>query len=163
MSRAIRKHTLLYIAAVAGLWVAGIVASCTTNTVYDSFGHTPLSGWEKNDTLSFDVPRMKSAGVYSQQIGLRMTEAFPFTGISLIFEQKVYPSGKVYTDTLKCTITDSRGNFLGDGVSAYQYTFPVRQISLQKGDSLHICIRHNMKREILPGVSDIGVKMQLDK
>ena len=153
------RHTILYIMTFAAVIVANVFASCTTDTVYDTYDHTPLSGWEKNDTLSFDVPKMKQAGVYSQSLGVRMTEIFPFTSVSLIVQQTVYPSGKVVTDTIKCPITDSRGNFLGDGVSAYQYSFPIREISLNKGDSLHICVRHNMKREILPGVSDIGVKI----
>ena len=153
------RHTILYIMTFAAVIVAYVFASCTTDTVYDTYDHTPLSGWEKNDTLSFDVPKMKQAGVYSQSLGVRMTEIFPFTSVSLIVQQTVYPSGKVVTDTIKCPITDSRGNFLGDGVSAYQYSFPIREISLNKGDSLHICVRHNMKREILPGVSDIGVKI----
>lgn len=153
------RHTILYIMTFAAVIVANVFASCTTDTVYDTYDHTPLSGWEKNDTLSFDVPKMKQAGVYSQSLGVRMTEIFPFTSVSLIVQQTVYPSGKVVTDTIKCPITDSRGNFLGDGVSAYQYSFPIREISLNKGDSLHISVRHNMKREILPGVSDIGVKI----
>lgn len=155
-----RHHTLLYIMALAVITVNAIV-SCATDTVYDTYGHTPLSGWEKNDTLSFYVPKMAAPGTYAEELGVRMTEAFPFTSVSLIFQQTVLPAGKVYTDTVKCTITDSRGNFLGDGVSAYQYSFPVRNIQLNKGDSLHITVRHNMKREILPGISDVGVKISL--
>lgn len=137
------------------------IVSCSSDTVYDSYGHTPLAGWEKNDTLSFYVPKMAQRGTYAEEIGVRMTEAFPFTSVSLILQQTVLPSGREYSDTVKCTITDSRGNFLGDGVSAYQYSFPVRDIQLQKGDSLHITIRHNMKREILPGVSDVGLKIRI--
>ena len=153
------RHTLLYIMALMVAATVNAIVSCATDTVYDSYGHTPLTGWEKNDTLSFYVQKMAERGVYAEEVGLRMTEAFPFTSVSLIFQQTVLPAGKVYTDTVKCTITDSRGNFLGDGVSAYQYSFPVRNIQLNRGDSLHITVRHNMKREILPGVSDIGVKI----
>ena len=34
---------------------------------------------------------------------------------------------------------------------------------MNQGDSIHITVRHDMKREILPGVSDIGVKVELAK
>ena len=44
-------------------------------------------------------------------------------------------------------------------MSYYQYQVPVNDITLQQGDSLHICVRHDMKREILPGISDVGIKM----
>ena len=30
---------------------------------------------------------------------------------------------------------------------------------MHQGDSIHVAIRHDMKREILPGVSDIGIKI----
>ena len=138
---------------------ATILASCATDTVFDQYVHTPVSGWEKNDTLTLRIPKAEAAGEYSQQIGVRMTSAYPFMSISFIVEQKIFPKGETLTDTVKCQVTDSRGNFLGSGVSAYQYRLPLREVRLAKGDSINVSIRHNMKREILPGVSDVGLKM----
>lgn len=155
-----RVYTLLYY-IVSVVMTAAVAVSCATDTVYYSYAHTPVAGWEKNDTLTFNIPGMTAPGTYSQQVGLRMTSAFPFTSISLIVEQRIMPRGKVLTDTIKCPITDIRGNFLGDGISSFQYMFPLREVTLNKKDSIHVSIRHNMKREILPGVSDIGLKMEL--
>lgn len=155
-----RVYTLLYI-IVSMVMTAAVAVSCATDTVYYSYAHTPVAGWEKNDTLTFNIPGMAAPGTYSQQVGLRMTSAFPFTSISLIVEQRIMPRDKVLTDTIKCPITDIRGNFLGDGISSFQYMFPLREVTLNKKDSIHVSIRHNMKREILPGVSDIGLKMEL--
>ena len=154
-----RVYTLLY-NIVSVVMMAAVAVSCATDTVYYSYAHTPVAGWEKNDTLTFNIPGMAAPGIYSQQVGLRMTSAFPFTSISLIVEQRIMPRGKVLTDTIKCPITDIRGNFLGDGISSFQYMFPLREVTLNKKDSIHVSIRHNMKREILPGVSDIGLKME---
>lgn len=154
-----RVYTLLY-NIVSVVMAAAVAASCATDTIYYSYAHTPVAGWEKNDTLTFNIPGMAAPGTYSQQVGLRMTSAFPFTSISLIVEQRIMPWGKVLTDTIKCPITDIRGNFLGDGISSFQYMFPLREVTLNKKDSIHVSIRHNMKREILPGVSDIGLKME---
>lgn len=154
-----RVYTLLY-NIVSVVMTAAVAVSCATDTVYYSYAHTPVAGWEKNDTLTFNIPGMAAPGTYSQQVGLRMTSAFPFTSISLIVEQRIMPRSKVLTDTIKCPITDIRGNFLGDGISSFQYMFPLREVTLNKKDSIHVSIRHNMKREILPGVSDIGLKME---
>lgn len=153
-----RVYTLLY--NIVSVVMTAVAVSCATDTVYYSYAHTPVAGWEKNDTLTFNIPGMAASGTYSQQVGLRMTSAFPFTSISLIVEQRIMPRGKVLTDTIKCPITDIRGNFLGDGISSFQYMFPLREVTLNKKDSIHVSIRHNMKREILPGVSDIGLKME---
>ena len=154
-----RVYTLLY-NIVSVVMTAAVAVSCATDTVYYSYAHTPVAGWEKNDALTFNIPGMAAPGTYGQQVGLRMTSAFPFTSISLIVEQRIMPRGKVLTDTIKCPITDIRGNFLGDGISSFQYMFPLREVTLNKKDSIHVSIRHNMKREILPGVSDIGLKME---
>lgn len=147
-------------AVAALLLLPVILVACSTATVYYSFAHTSLYGWEKNDTLTFDIPPLEASSDYDQSVALRMTSEFPFTSISLIVEQHVVPGNKVYTDTLKCRITDERGNFLGSGVSIYQYEYPLRGIALRRGDSIHVSVRHNMKREIIPGVSDIGLKIR---
>lgn len=155
------KHQLqVCTVAVAVYMAVAALLSCSSNVVYSSYEHSPLSGWERNDTLVFNVPAVTTPSTYRQRIGLRMTGSFPFTSLSLIVEQHVYPSGKVVADTLKCPVTDERGNFLGDGISAFQYSFKLREMALNAGDSLHVTVRHNMKREILPGVSDVGLIME---
>ena len=150
------KHkSLLFI----GCWLCTMLLSCGGNVVYNRFCHTMIEGWEKNDTLIFDIPRMAAPGHYRQEIGLRTSSSFPFTGVSLLVEQTIEPGHRVYRDTLKCHLADDKGNILGQGVGYYQYQFILKDISLNKGDSLHVCVRHIMKREILPGVSDDGLKL----
>ncbi|MFQ9996553.1 MAG: gliding motility lipoprotein GldH, partial [Hoylesella buccalis] len=40
-----------------------------------------------------------------------------------------------------------------------QYAFDITSMDLHEGDSLHISVRHDMKREILPGISNVGVSL----
>jgi gliding motility-associated lipoprotein GldH len=54
---------------------------------------------------------------------------------------------------------NTRGNTRGQGINYYQYNFHIADVALIEGDSLRISIRHDMKREILPGISDIGIIM----
>ncbi len=135
-----------------------LLGSCNGGIIYNKYNHTPLSGWEKNDTLSFDVPRLANAGTYQPQLGLRINGAYPFMSLTLIVEQTVYPGKKVFIDTLNCKLRNQQGISTGQGISYYQYDYPLHTLELVKGDSLHISVRHDMKREILPGISDIGIK-----
>lgn len=137
-----------------------VVSSCTGNKVYDEYQHTPITGWEKNDTLTFSVPRMAEEGTYASTLMLRINDGFPFVGLTLIVEQKTIPGMEVKTDTVRCRLIDNGGNFNGQGVSYHQYTFPVTIMPLAAGDSLYISVRHDMKREILPGVSDLGIMIE---
>ncbi len=136
-----------------------VAVSCDEDTVYDSYVPTPVMGWEKNEAVAFDVPHAEQSGIYNIGVGLRTTEAYPFTSLSLVVEQTVLPAKKTMTDTLDCVLTDDNGNILGKGVNCYQYDFSLKDIELHKNDSLHIVIHHAMKRDILPGISDIGVKV----
>ncbi|MGM9701919.1 MAG: gliding motility lipoprotein GldH [Prevotella sp.] len=143
------------------LWatvVLGILSACG-NKVYDKYRHTQVQGWEKNDTLFYDVPPIVKAGDYDVTLGLRVNNAYPFTGLTLIVEQKVIPGGKVYIDTLDCRLTNKHGIHKQHGISYFQYTQPVRREWLEAADSLHVTVRHDMKRDILPGVSDVGIAL----
>ena len=135
------------------------LSACNRKLVYDRYASTPISGWEKNDTLSFDIRPVSGTDTYYMWLGLRTSEAYPFTAVTLIVEQHIYPKDTIVNDTVKCQITDRHGNASGSGVNFHQYRFPVNSLQLQDGDSIHIRVRHDMKREILPGISDVGISL----
>ena len=143
------------------LWMvlAVAVVGCKDGTVYDRYAHTPLSGWEKNDTLSFDVSPVAVDGLFHEEVGIRINGAYPFMQLSVIVEQQQLPMGFRRADTLDMELHDKEGHVLGRGVNYYQYRFPITDLHLNRGDSLHVTIRHNMKREILPGIADIGFRL----
>ena len=70
------------------------------------------------------------------------------------------PSGTVSCDTLDISLIDIDGSPKGKGVNHYQYNIPLNSISLLAGETLYVSIRHNMKRENLPGISDIGLTLE---
>ena len=149
----------MYILSVAVVG-AVMLSACGDCRVYSRFVAAPVDGMEKNDTAVFDVPPVPASDRYRQEIGLRITAAYPFTNLCLQVEQTVEPGRRVRVDTLDCRLYDADGNVLGRGISMFQYSFILADVNLQKGDSLHVCVRHVMKREILPGIADIGFSME---
>ncbi len=148
------------------LVLTSLLSSCFQDTVFEQYVHTPIAGWEKNDTLSFEIPPLQSGGSYREHLGLRITGAYPFMGLTLVVEQTIYPDPSkkwqktLRTDTIQCDLIDKNGVTKGQGVSYYQYDFPINEYSMCPGDSIHLTVRHDMKREILPGISDIGLKVE---
>ena len=136
-----------------------LLASCSGNTVYDHYNHTSVLGWDRGEVLTYDVPRMKQEAKYATSLGLRVSGAYPFQSLTLIVEQTVIPGRKTTRDTLNCQIYDSKGTVKGEGISYFQYHFLVSEKDLKQGDSLHVTVRHDMRREIIPGVSDIGIQV----
>ena len=141
------------------LTVALILVSCNRKVIYHHYEHTSLAGWEKDDTLRFSVHAAEQRAVVRREIELRITDAYPFRGLNLVVDQTSFPSHIHRRDTLQCDLIDARGNVHGDGINLYQYRFHLADISINEGDSLSICILHNMKREVLPGIADVGVRL----
>ncbi|MBQ7514614.1 MAG: gliding motility lipoprotein GldH [Prevotella sp.] len=139
--------------------MALIVTACDHATVYHHYEHTPAAGWEKNDTLVFDIPPLADTGTYQQEVGLRITNGFPFMSIHLIIEQTNLTTHEQRSDTLKCSLINEQGVPQGDGVSQYQYLFPLNTQHFDTGTPLRITLRHDMKREILPGITDVGIRL----
>lgn len=138
-------------------------ASCTGNKVYDHYEHTPIAGWDKVEALSYDVPRLSKGGRYAVDLGLRVSEAFPFQRLTLIVEQTVYPGKRHQRDTINCEMVTPKGTVEGNGISYFQYHFRISERDYKEGDSLHITVRHNMKREIMPGIADVGIAFEKAK
>ena len=143
-----------------------ILVSCQDNRVYDHYDHTPLSGWDRVDDLTFDVPALKDSGRYVTTLGLRINGDYPFLSMTMIVEQHIYNKShnkyrqtKVVTDTVNCNLFDDNGRVKGSGISYYQYHYRISELPLNIGDSLHISVRHDMRREIMPGISDVGISM----
>ena len=142
--------------------VALVALSACDSKVYDTYRHTPLAGWDKNDTLYYDVPAITRAGTYVLTLGVRTNNTFPFMGLTLIVDQTLLPSRHTVSDTLDCRLVKPGGTYKEGGINYYEYTTPVRTLSLAPQDSLHITVRHDMKRDILPGVSDVGIALSYD-
>jgi len=145
------------------LTVALVLSSCNRKIIYSHYEPTPLSGWEKSDTLSFSIDPIKYDGTYSEEIGLRINSAYPFMGLTLIASQYTQPAHILRTDTLHAHLIDNDGNIQGTGVGYYQYHFKLATLQLYANDTLYVNIRHNMKREILPGISDVGITLRKEE
>ena len=126
-------------------------------TVYANYAPIDDTTWEKTDTITFDVPPVKAAGTYQEKLGLRLADDFPFLALSMDIEIQVQPKGILHSSQHKFSVIDQGGNPKGKGLSLQQYTFDLGDLELEEGDSLHISMAHNMKREILPGVVDLGI------
>ncbi len=144
------------VTTIVALAVAWLLAGCSRKTVYSHYAHTPIVGWDRSDSLLFDVAPVSAGGTYDELVGLRISSSYPFMGLTLIVDQHVFPSSLHRIDTLHAHLIDQEGNIQGQGISFFQYQFLLRRLQLNAGDSLHVCIRHAMKRENLPCISDVG-------
>ena len=97
---------ILYLACACVCW---LVMACQLDTVYNHYEHTPLSGWERNDTLTYHVGPILRDGQYREEIGLRISGDYPFLSVNLVVEQRAEPAQQVIRDTLVCDLIGKDG------------------------------------------------------
>lgn len=137
------------------------MTGCSRQTIYSHYEPIVPEGWERNDSICFDIPIIIEEGDYSQTIGLRTDNAYPYKNLTLVVDYRLKtpnprPQTLQWRDTLEVRITDNEGNVLGTGINHYQYEMALPNIMLHIDDSLHVSVRHLMRRECLPGITDIG-------
>ena len=140
------------------LWLSLWLVSCNQkNFLCNTYRPVPVEGWEANDTLTIALDTVRLHGEYSLEVGVRSTRLYPYKYLYLLAEITLSNPDTAMVDTIVCEITDTKGNFQGNGLSIYGKVFPVSNINMLKGQYGEIKIRHIMRRDPLPGLSDIGV------
>lgn len=132
-----------------------LIVACQRGTLLHSFQSLPHETWGMRDTLTFG---MDSLGVQEAQLSvcLRFTHHFPYRSLWMVVER----SGAklpLRRDTLNIPVMTDDGGSMGSGVHLIQIEHPVGNIACN--DSLRLRLYPIMRREQLPGVSDVGVKI----
>lgn len=147
-------HTL-YILVSAGVLL--LLNGCIGNTVYHASTSLPEQELNKRDTLSFSIDSLSSYSNLQLEVELRTQATFPYQKLGLTVEQE-WENGKTQKDRLTLPIDwnkDTPSLFLNPTVS-----IPIN-IKDASGRGT-IKIYHHMKRERLPGISDVGIRISHD-
>lgn len=151
------KHILYAICLLS------IVCSCSLDVKFSKYSPISSDGWNIDDTLKFSTDTLREGGRYGFTCGVRTRRAYPYQELVLKVERKVYRDSLLVLHKLEkvtCPIVTTEGDFTGDGVATKLHESQLRDFIMQTGDSVEISIYHQMTRETLPGIVDIGVTME---
>ena len=126
------QYPFMSITLIAEMQTIAVADTMNQEPVADSLGHKPVA-----DSLSL---KSVADSLNTEPVAGTLSHERP-----------------IIRYTLPCRLMNKRGNTQGQGINYYQYDFIVADVPLNAGDSLRIGIRHDMKREILPGLSDLGI------
>lgn len=133
------------------------LASCQRRVLYSQYNPVPIGGWMSNDTLYYEAQMLYSSGNCNMELGLRINNLYPYQNISLIVE---WSNGVVsMTDTIDQMLYSKDMEASEGGIGLFQYVFPFEELSVNAGDTINLSVRHNMRKEILLGISDVGIQI----
>lgn len=138
-----------------------LLSSCNTaDTAYHHYEQISDEGWQNCDTLTFTVDTIRRYGDYTSYICLRTHPDFPYRFLSLIVEQTNMPKGTKKKRSVRVEIVNKDGAQEGTGITLHTYEVPLFKQWLGPGDSVRIAVKHNMTREQMPGIMNVGVKLE---
>ena len=154
-----RRYRLLSPSIFFYLLLSSIILSCTDGTVLHSYKPLPADGWDKRDTICFDVPKAEKNINGLLFIGLRTKAVIGIQDITLAVEQYGETTGLIRQDTIRYPLTDAEGNALSKGVNCHQYETIHLPIQIKKGQNGSVRVHHLMTREMITGITEIGIKI----
>lgn len=147
------------LSAALCLVAALCVASCRDATVMHFYRETPVEGWDQSDALVYPIDTVQADGLYNMEVGVRTTNGYPYQKLWLTISAELHNPDTAFVDTLACGFVDAGGARDGSGTDTYQYCYNVGPVELRRGQTGAFKIQHIMRREILPGISDIGIRL----
>ncbi len=162
------------------IFMLALLVSCNNETVYHKFVNIEEGEWTKQNKFTFEAGSFDRDMTVEESVELRLwARDYPYGNISILVEQTLFPAKTKTVDTLTYVFSRRQGDKetrrqgdketgrqgdretrSPDGPAFFQVSMPLKTLSLHKGDSLSVTLRHNMKRIVLPGVVDVGVKLK---
>lgn len=147
-------HSLIRAAVICLL-----LSACGSDTWYHTYKQIPATVWEKFDTLTFCLPEVPDSGLYDFYVDVRTTAAFPYTGLKIAALTGTDSLAVERRDTADCRVQTLSGIPSGEGITLICHEAPLYRLTLCPGQRATVRLYHIMRREDLPGVSDVGLRV----
>ena len=134
-----------------------LLVGCDKSTLVHSYQPMKDNCWDKADTVTFTLPALTQDDNCSLLIGLRLNGNYPYEQLVLQVEQDLQHPITHRLDTIYYQLTDEGGEFSQEGVNYFQYETQGIPLYLRKGQTGEIRIRHLVRKEVLPGIADVGI------
>lgn len=145
---------------IAAAILAILLSSCIGNTVQHRYRHISKDGWSRNDTIAFELPPANMEGRYAVDTEIRTAHQFPYQRVYLIRELSLQSPIKIHKDTVCIEMGSSEAYSKGKGVTMKAYSHSDTTLVLKEGQEGNIKLYHIMSREVLPHITDVGIRVR---
>jgi len=110
--------------------------------------------------VCFDLPKAEEDFSGTLTVGLRTKANIGIQDIVFAVEQRDSAGLVSHCDTVRYPLTDADGEALTGGINIHQYETQHLPLHLKEGQCSTIRIHHLMRRELIPGITDIGIRVE---
>ncbi len=117
--------------------------------------------WKKNNAQTFSFDINDAQNLKNMMIVVRNNNNYPYSNLRLIASVE-HNKKKISTDTLNYILAKPNGEWIGTGFGdtkeiVFQYKLNYK---FPKNGKYSVKVVQAMRRNVLPGIEDIGIKIQ---
>lgn len=135
--------------------------SCSDDVILDSFHDVNLWGWNTQDTVTFDFPKIMSDGEIKMSIGVRSTESYKYDAVCLIGSLEC-DGFLARMDSIAINIYNSDGIPNGQGFPYMTNTVDIPIVHVDSGHKYTYKIVHIMSPGKLKGICGVGLELKAE-
>ena len=135
--------------------------SCGNEVLVDKSNEFEEGYWEVKNTFATQFDVIDTVNNYNFFVTLRNTNDYPYQNL-YVFLKTDFPNGKQKIDTINCPLANLQGNWLGKGFAGV-YDNRVLYMARKRfplTGSYKISIEHGMRENDLPGILDVGLRIE---
>lgn len=136
---------------------------------------TTPGGWYEKDTIYLQPDTISLSGTYHCNLSIRVSSLYPYRNFSVRAQVKVYTKagGEQGRDSLTAIRRELHYDIAprqyshiafdgkkGYGMAYHEYDTPLGELQLNRGDSVVVAVKQNMRRETIPGIASVGVVLE---
>jgi len=117
--------------------------------------------WKKNDVQTFDFDINDVQNQKNLMFVVRNNNDYPYSNLRLITSIE-HNKKKISTDTLNFVLAKPNGEWIGRGFGdAKEIIFQYKlKYKFPQNGKYSVKVMHAMRKNVLPGIEDIGIKIQ---
>jgi len=138
-----------------------LASACDTAVVFEEHQPIPSEGWHYKNLVVFEALVNDTTNLHNLYIDVRNTTDYGFSNF-FVFLDIEFPDGNLLRDTIECALADRTGKWTGKGfgkIRSNRFLFRTDVWFPIEGTYV-FTIEQAMRREVLEGISDIGLRIE---
>ncbi|MGZ2370927.1 gliding motility lipoprotein GldH [Ancylomarina sp. YFZ004] len=137
-----------------------ITSACQDSPVFENYIDIPNHEWSKENIARFEVEITDSIQLHNISVNIRNTGKYPYSNLWLFIKQ-IDPDGKISEEKFECHLASDTGEWYGSGFgNIFDLQMLYKPAILFTRPGLYTFeMVHGMRDENLPGIVNIGIKI----
>lgn len=147
-----------------GLLIFALFMSCNSSS--EEVIMNPVNGkWNRKTTQKYNLNVSDNQNPKNIIFVVRNNDTYPYSNIRFVVDFKDLQTKKTETDTLNYILAKPNGEWLGTGFGDTKETLFLYKVNYKfpKNGKYEINVQQAMRNDNLPGVEDLGVKVETAK